>query len=157
MTKHQIIKMAKIFSTLFFLVAAGCTANFYVTPDNFINQVAENQYKSENPTGFYVVSPLASLFFNSKYNANNIRKVLCKDNAGNLIYLYPDRNTQIEVTSKSSKDVVKMYFDTVFFEGNKLVGLRSRLVPGMTREIALTDIEAIQIYAEFPRTEKVQQ
>jgi hypothetical protein len=48
-----------------------------------------------------------------------------------------------------------MYFDTVFFEKNKLVGLRSRLVPGMTREIALTDIEKIEIYAEFPRTEKV--
>ncbi|MGD0585625.1 MAG: hypothetical protein ABSA86_07585 [Oryzomonas sp.] len=154
--KLQIIKMAKIFFPVLFLVEAGCTANYYVTPDNFINQVAENQYKIENPTGFYVVSPLASLFFNSKYNANNIRKVLCKDKAGNLIYLYPDRNTQIEITSKSTKDIVKMYFDTVFFGGNKLVGLRSRLVPGMTREIALTDIEAIEIYAEFPRTEKAQ-
>ena len=157
MIKHQMSKMAKIFFPVFILVAAGCTANYYVAPDNFINQVAENQYKSENPTGFYVVSPLALLFFNSKYNANNIRKVLCKDKTGNLIYLYPDRNTQIEITSKSTKDVVKMYFDTVFFEGNKLVGLRSRLVPGMTREIALSDIEAIEIYAEFPRTEKAQQ
>lgn len=154
MIQHTIIKMARISVPVFFLVTAGCTANYYVTPDNFVNQVAENQYKSENPTGFYVVSPLAALFFNSKYDANNIRKVLCKDKEGNLIYLYPDRNTQIEITSKSTNDVVKMYFDTVFFESNKLVGLRSRLVPGMTREIALTDIEKIEIYAEFPRTEK---
>ncbi|MDA8414704.1 MAG: hypothetical protein M0023_13075 [Desulfobacteraceae bacterium] len=137
------------------LLTTGCTANYYVTPDEFINQVAEKQYKTVNPTGFYVVSPLASLFFNQKYDANNIRKVLCRDKDGNLLYLVPDRNTQLEITSKSTNDVVKMYFDTVFFEKNKLVGLRSRLVPGMTREIALTDIEKIEIYSEFPRTEKV--
>ncbi len=79
---------------------------------------------------------------------------MCKDKEGNLLYLFPDRNTQIEVTSKSTNELVKMYFDTVFFEGNKLVGLRYRIVPGMNREIALTDIDKIEIYAEFPRTEK---
>jgi len=150
----------KIFGTIktailaFILLTTGCTANYYVTPDEFVNQVAEKQFKSEHPTGLFVASPLISLFFTQKYNANNIRKVLCRDKAGKLIYLVPDRNTQLEITSKSTNDVVKMYFDTVFFEGNKLVGLRSRLVPGMTREIALTDIEKIEIYAEFPRTEK---
>jgi hypothetical protein len=152
---RNIIAKIKIAIPVFILLTTGCTANYYVIPDEFINHVAENQYKTENPTGFYVVSPLASLFFNHKYDANNIRKVLCRDKAGNLLYLYPDRNTQLEITSKSTKDVVKMYFDTVFFEGSKLVGLRSRLVPGMTREIALTDIEKIEIYAEFPRTEKL--
>lgn len=136
------------------LLMTGCTANYYVTPDEFVNQIAEKQYMTENPTGFYVVSPLASLFFNHKYGANNIGKILCRDKDGNLLYLYPDRNTQLELTSKSTKDVIKMYFDTVFFDGNKLVGLRSRLVPGMTREIALADIEIIEIYSEFPRTEK---
>ncbi|ADN78327.1 hypothetical protein [Geobacter sulfurreducens] len=152
---RKIWMQIKIVIPAFILLMTGCTANYYVTPDEFINQVAEKQYKTENPTGFYVVSPLASLFFNQKYGANNIRKVLCRDKAGNLLYLFPDRNTQLEITSKSTNDIVKMYFDTVFFEGNKLVGLRSRLVPGMTREIVLTDIEKIEIYAEFPRTEKV--
>jgi hypothetical protein len=137
------------------LAAAGCTANYSVKPDEFINLVAENQYKTENPTSFYVVSPLAALFFNQRYTANNIKKVLCRDEAGALLYLFPDRNTQLEILSKSTNDTVKMYFDTVFFEGGKLVGLRSRLIPGMTREIALSDIARIQIYAEFPRTEKV--
>lgn len=139
----------------FILVATGCTANYSVKPDEFVNQVAESQYRTENPTDFYVVSPLASLFFNQKYQANNINKVLCRDKTGDLLYLFPDRNSQLEITSKSSKEVIKMYFDTVYFEGRKLVGLRSRLIPGMTREIALSDIERIEIYAEFPRTEKV--
>ena len=132
------------------LLTTGCTANFYVTPDDFITQVAENQQRSQG----MVFIPAAPLFFSSRYDANNIRKVLCKDKEGNLLYLFPDRNTQIEVTSKSTNELVKMYFDTVFFEGNKLVGLRYRIVPGMNREIALTDIDKIEIYAEFPRTEK---
>lgn len=101
-----------------------------------------------------VFIPAAPLFFASRYDANNIQKILCRDKEGNLLYLFPDRNTQIEITSKSTNELVKMYFDTVFFEGDKLVGLRSRIVTGMSREIALTDIDKIEIYSEFPRTEK---
>jgi len=102
-----------------------------------------------------VFIPAAPLFFASRYDANNIRKVLCRDKAGNLLYLFPDYNTQLEITTKSTKESVKMYFNTVFFEGDKLVGLRSRIVPGMSREVTLSDIDKIEIYAEFPRTEKV--
>jgi len=157
MLRQAIVSKIKVAILLFFLLGTGCASNYYVTPDDFINQVAEHQVKSESPTGIWVVSPVAALFFNSRYDANNIRKVLCRDKDGNLLYLFPDRNTQLEITSKSTKDLVKMYFDTVFFEGNRLVGLRSRLVPGMTREIDLKDIEKIEIYAEFPRTEKALQ
>ena len=149
------IKKIKSGVLLFFLFAMGCTANYSVKPDEFMNQMAESQYKTEKPTGLYVVSPLASPFFNQRYSANSIYKVLCRDKNGNSVYLFPDRNTQLEITSISTNDVVKMYFDTVFFEGNKLVGLRSRLIPGMTREIPLPDIGKIEIYAEFPRTEKL--
>jgi hypothetical protein len=131
------------------LLTTGCTANFYVTPDDFIAQVAESQKRNQG----MVFIPAAPLFFASRYDANNIQRVLCRDKEGNLLYLFPDRNTQIEITSKSTNELVKMYFDTVFFEGNKLVGLRSRIVPGMSRAIALTDIDKIEIYAEFPRTE----
>lgn len=140
----------RILILLMLLLTTGCTANFYVTPNDFITQVAESQKRGQG----MVFIPTVPLFFASRYDANNIQKVLCKDKDENLLYLFPDRNTQIEITSKSTSEVVKMYFDTVFFEGNKLVGLRSRIVPGMSREIALTDIDKIDIYAEFPRTEK---
>jgi hypothetical protein len=141
----------KMIILLVLLLITGCTANYYVTRDDFISQVAENQKKGQG----VVFIPAAPLFFSSRYEANNIKKILCRDKEGNLLYLYPDRNTQIEITSKATNESVKMYFDTVFFEGNKLVGLRSRLVSGMSREIALADIDNIVIYAEFPRTEKV--
>ena len=140
----------KIFALLMLLLTTGCTANYYITPDDFITQVAESQKRGQG----MVLIPAAPLFFASRYDANNIQKVLCRDKEGNLLYLFPDRNTQIEITSKCTSELVKMYFDTVFFEGNKLVGLRSRIVPGMSREIALTDIDKIEIYSEFPRTEK---
>ena len=48
-----------------------------------------------------------------------------------------------------------MYLDTVFLVEGKLVGLRSRLIQTMTREIALDDIEKIEITAEFPKTRKI--
>jgi len=137
------------------LLITGCTANFYVTPDDLIKQVAENQKKSDRMVMLPVVVPTVSIFFASRYDANNIRKVLCKNKNGELVYLYPDQNTQLEITSKSTKELVKMYFDTVFFEGTKLTGLRSRLLPGMTRQIELTDIEKIELYGEFPKTEIV--
>ncbi|MBJ6723437.1 hypothetical protein JFN93_01835 [Geomonas sp. Red875] len=130
---------------------AGCTANYYVKPDDFIKEVAANQQRTEK---FNLVGTVP-VFFPIRYNANNIRRILCRDKNGENVYLIPDRNTQLEITSKSTKDVVKMYFDTVFFEGSKLTGLRSRLVPGMTREIELSDIDSIVIYAEFPRTQAV--
>jgi len=140
----------RILILLMLLLATGCTANFYVTPDDFITQVAESQKRGQS----MVFIPAAPLFFASRYDANNIQKILCRDKEGNLLYLFPDRNTQIEIASKSTNELVKMYFDTVFFEGDKLVGLRSRIVTGMSREIALTDIDKIEIYSEFPRTEK---
>ncbi len=143
----------KMLILLVLLLTTGCTANFYVTPSDFIGQVAESQKIGQG----MVFIPAAPLFFASRYDANNIQKILCRDKEGNLLYLYPDRNTQIEITSKTTNESVKMYFDTVFFEGNKLVGLRSRIVPGMSRGIALTDIDKIEIYAEFPRTEKAKQ
>jgi hypothetical protein len=50
-----------------------------------------------------------------------------------------------------------MYFDTVFLEGTKIVGLRSRIITSMTREIEVSDIEKIEIYTEMSKTEKYQE
>ena len=48
-----------------------------------------------------------------------------------------------------------MYYDTIFLEGDKIVGLRSRIITSMTREILISDIDKIEIYAEGGKTEKV--
>jgi hypothetical protein len=89
----------------------------------------------------------------SEYSNNGITKILCQNSEGELVYLYPNINTQLEITSKSG-DIFKAYFDTVFLNGDKIVGLRSRLVGGI-REISFSDIQRIEIYAENPKIEKV--
>jgi hypothetical protein len=142
---------ARVILILTVLIIAGCTANYYVQPSDFIKEVAANQNKTEK----FVLVGTVQFFFPIRYDANNLKKIKCRDKNGKLVYLIPDGNTQLEITTRSTKDVVKMYFDTVFFEGSKLVGLRSRIVPGMNREIELSDIDSIVIYAEFPRIKEV--
>lgn len=64
--------------------------------------------------------------------------------------------TQLEITLKSTRETKKMYFDTVFYLGGTLVGFRSRLIHsklGIT-QIDPVDIDKVEIYAEFPSTEK---
>ena len=138
----------------FFLITAlfftGCSTYFSISNEEFIKQVTHDQKKVEAQVSVYA----APVFFASRYNANSIQKILCRDKNGELVYLIPDQNTELEITSKSTKDIVTMYFDTAFLEGSKLVGLRSRLITSMTREIEVTDIEKIEIYTEFPSTEK---
>ena len=94
------------------------------------------------------------MFLSDKFESNQIEKILCYDSEGNKVYLYPNKDTELEITKKSDGDVVKMYFDTVFLVENKIVGLRSRLIQSMVREVDIDDIEKIEISVEMPKTEK---
>jgi hypothetical protein len=88
------------------------------------------------------------------YLSNGIDKFLCRTRDGEPVLLTSDKNTEMIITLKDSGDVVKMYLDTVFLSADdKLVGQRSRIVPS-PREVSVADIDKIEIYAEFPRTEK---
>jgi hypothetical protein len=145
--------MIKLEAVLVFLAFSGC-ASYTITKDELAQHLKENQSPQETtiPVGL-----LPALICGSTYQSNSIKKIPCLNSNGERVYLYLDRNTQLEITSKSSQDVVKMYFDTVLLVENKLIGLRSRLLSQcMTREIALDDIEKIVITAEFPKTEKVE-
>ncbi len=133
----------------------GCSSYFHLTKDEFLQQAANYKDKSKAITSFSTFTPYATFSFSSRYDANKIEKLLCWNEKNELVYLYPDKNTQLEITSKSSKEIVKMYFDTVFFKDDKLIGLRSRLITSMTRKININDIEKIEIYTEFPNTEKI--
>jgi len=144
-------------SAVMFLFLYGCTSYFHLSKDQFLQQAVTYQQKSEATASFSTFTPAGWFFFSSRYDANNMEKILCYNDRNELVYLYPDQNTQLEFTSKSTGDVIKMYFNTVFLEGPKIVGLRSRLITSMTREIEIEDIADIKIYAEFPSTEKANQ
>ena len=138
------------FTTLIFII--GCST-YTITKDELISQLKENQNKKE-VFQYIPVGGIATMFLSDKFESNQIEKILCYDSEGNKVYLYPNKDTELEITKKSDGDVVKMYFDTVFLVENKIVGLRSRLIQSMVREVDIDDIEKIEISVEMPKTEK---
>ncbi len=51
-----------------------------------------------------------------------------------------------------------MYVDTVLLLNNELIGHRTRLASKLIEatRVSLDDIEKVEIYSEFPRTEKAE-
>lgn len=145
------LKTVFLVSTLlsFFI---GCST-YTISTNELIDQFRENQKSKEVPTNI----PSAGLiwaFLSSKYKSNQIEKFSCYTSSGKKVYLYIDKNVQLEITKKSDEDVVSMYFDTVFLVEDKLVGLRSRLLD-LTKEVNINDIGKIEITAEFPKSEEI--
>jgi hypothetical protein len=127
------------------IILAGCS-NYMVSSQSLVSQLKENQKIEKN------------LYFQQfaliDYPSNNLQKIKCEDKNGNIVWLYPDKNTEFIIVKKSDGKKVKAYFDTVILQNDTLFGLRSRLVGGL-RIIPVNDIEKIAIYAEMPRVEKV--
>lgn len=142
----------KLLLTFLAFSLIGC-ASYTLTKEELLTQLKENQTSKQV---FQYLPHPASLFLDPRYVSNGIRKVLCRNSDGEQVYLYPGKDTQLEITSKSTGDVVKMYFDTVFLVEGRVVGLRSRLIKSMTTEIAIDDIEKIEITDELPKTDKVE-
>ena len=147
------VKIISFFVIILFL--NGCSI-YLITKDMLVQQLKENQNKKEE-FQYIPVGGIASMFLSNKYQSNQIKKILCFDSDSNKVYLFPDKNTELEITKKSDGDVVKMYFDTAFLVGKKIVGLRSRLIQSMVREVDVDDIKRIEIYTEMAKTEKYQE
>ena len=142
------LKLVIFFISTIFIY--GCSY-YSITEDELVHQLKDNQ-KAVEAFQYIPVGGIASMFLSDRYKSNQIQKILCYNSDKKEVYLYPDRNTELEITKKSDNDVVKMYFDTVFLVGDKIVGLRSRLIQSMVREVNINDIKKIEIYAEFAKT-----
>ena len=139
--------------TLALLVLISCGAivgcgTYTTTAKSFVSQLEEHQDVEE----VFHWTPIGSF----KYPSNRMERVLCTNSKGEQVYLYPDKNTTVKITSKSSNKTFKAYFDTVFYKDGKLYGLRSRIVGGLQR-IDVDDIGKIVFKAEIPKTKKVEQ
>jgi hypothetical protein len=145
----------RIALTFILIVLNGC-ATYSVPKDEYVQYLKENQSPRAQMQMLLFISPAGAVALPSTYPSNGIAGIPCFDSNGEKVFLYTDKNTQVEFTSKSTNDVVKMYFDTVFLVERKLVGLRSRLIQSMTRQIALDDIDKVEITAEFPKTRKIE-
>ena len=145
-----------LFDLFFTFMLLGCS-NFNISKDSLVTQLRENQTKKESLTGIFLYTgPISALFLNATYNSNSIEKILCKNDKGEKVFLYPDKNVQLDITRKSNKLVEKIHFDTAFLVNDKIISLRSRLIKDWVIEVQLNDIEKISFDAEFAKTEKVE-
>ncbi len=128
----------------------------YKTPGN--NKTLIGAYtklatpKTLNELLFVVtINELFKEFFINGYPSNHLTKIKCKDGKGNFVWLYPDKNTEFVIRTKSGKKK-KVYYDTLILKSDTLIGLRSRIIGG-DRIIPLDEIDKVSIYAEFPKVE----
>lgn len=119
----------------------------YTVPvENFKSQMIENNsgqlrtVEINHPT-FYSKS---SSNRNLNYQANTIKSIEVFDKKGNKVKLENSPKLEMRITKKDGKKNI-LLFDTVIVENDTLKGARSRLIENLTREIALNDIEKIEI------------
>jgi hypothetical protein len=141
----KILKRTVNFSMLIALV--GCS-NYIVPTQSLVTQLKENQ-KIERNLYFQQFSLI-------DYPSNNLQRIKCMDKVGNKVWLYPDKNTEFIIVKKSDGKKIKAYFDTVILQNDTLYGLRSRLIGGL-RIIPVNDIDKVEVYSEFPKTENVKE
>jgi len=136
------------------IIFNSCSSQFHLSKDEFLQQTVNYRDKSEKTTSFPMFTKNIMILFSSTYDANNIEKVLCWNDKNELVFLYPDNNTKIEITSKLTNEIDELYFDTVFFKEGKLIGLTSRSKKSIPSEIDTDDIKKIEIFDRFPTIEK---
>jgi len=128
------------------VVFGGCASSYVLSPDDLAAQLRAGQ-KSES-------AALASTVTTQIPNhgiGGSVEKLLCTDQSGNSIWVYPNTNTEFRITKKSG-ELATLYFDTVLLEDTKLIGVSSR-VQKTQREVNLSDIQKIELYLVNSRTE----
>jgi hypothetical protein len=126
------------------LLISGCVS-FSISTESLVSQLVNSPA--------YEVSSDWSMFNTNSYLANKIEKIKCINDDGAEVWLYPDKNTQFEIYGKDG-EVMKCYFNTLYFRNASLFGERSRILGGK-RAMAVKNIDKIIITTEFPSTEPV--
>ena len=140
-----IFSITIIVSIFFF---GGCASSYMLSPDDLAAQLRAGQ-KSESST---LATTVAAQVPNHDI-AGSVDKLLCTNQSGDSIWVYTNNNTELHVTKRSG-EMLTMYFDTVLLEDAKLKGVSSR-VQKTEREVNLSDILKIEVYAVNSKTESV--
>lgn len=93
-----------------------------------------------NPTFYTSSNPDRNL----NYQANTIKSIDVVDKKGNKVNLENSPKLEMRITRKDGKKNI-LLFDTVIVENDTLKGARSRIMANLRREIALSNIEKIEI------------
>lgn len=136
---------AKLIYPIAILFLAVSCKTYTVPVDSFREQMTTGsgkmkQVEINHPSFYSTSSPNGNL----RYEANTIHKIEVLDNKGNKVRLQNSPKLEMRITRKDGKKHI-LFFDTVIVENDTLKGARSRYMPHLRREIALTDIEKIEI------------
>ncbi len=135
----------------FAMLVAGCSTH-YVTKDMLTEQIKGQERLTIEPTGMYV--PLLPLI-KASYAGNRITEVYCVNDKGEKVAISVDKNSMLIVRDKQGQ-TFKFYLDTVYVTGDRIKGLRSRLL-GVENEVDLANVDTMEVYSEFRRERKIGQ
>ena len=142
----HLIKVKWLINIFFiFLIFSSC-ATLKITKKSLVIQLEENQDIS--------IQTHFSPFTITKYPSNNLKRIKCINKKNEEVWLYPSINTQFVIITKPDNKKHRIYFDTLILKNDTLYGLPSRII-NLPKVFPLIDISKVKIYAEFPRTKKV--
>lgn len=128
------------------LVLAVSCKTYTVPVDSFRNQMTApgssdlKDVQINHPMVFTASNPERNL----SYQANTIKSIEVYDKKGAKVRLENSPKLEMRVTKKDGKKHI-LLFDMVTVENDTLKGGRSRMFLNLRREIALADIEKIEI------------
>ncbi len=131
------------------MVLGGCASSYVLSPDNLAAQLKAGQKGESAELATTIPAQVANHDI-----AGSVGRLLCSNQSGEPIWLYPNENTELHVTKRSG-EMVTMYFSTVLLEGTKLKGMSSH-IQKTKQEVDLSDILKIEVYAVNSKTEPVQ-
>ena len=134
--------------TVSMVVVGGCASSYMLSPDNLAAQLKAGQkgQSAELATTISVQVPNRDI-------AGSVDRLLCSNESGEPIWVYPNENTELHI-AKRSGEMVTMYFDTVLLDGTKLKGVSSR-IQKTEKEVDLSDVLKIEVYTVNSKTELV--
>jgi hypothetical protein len=132
--------------TVSMVVLGGCASSYVLSPDNLAAQLRAGQ-KGESAELATTISAQVP----NRAIAGSVERLLCSNQSGEPIWVYPNENTELHVTKRTG-EMVTIYFDTVLLQGTKLKGLSSR-IQKTEQEVDLSDIQRIEVYTVSSKTE----
>ena len=126
------------FIALFCFTLCSCKT-YYMTTESLKQQLA--LIDSTKLKAVTVRGPIGEKY---NYLANGIDLIHCTDKNGNPISFSNSPSIEVRVTEQTGKKTI-FYFDRLFISDSTLLGVRSRFISAIRKEIKLADIKRIEI------------
>ena len=136
-TKHSKLRVYYIIVLVVTISLCSCKT-YYVSVDGLkqqFNGIDSTQFKEVAVKG-----PLGEIY---RYKANPISSIKCVDNKNNPSELTNSPSIEMRVTHNGQRTI--FYFDRVYVNDSLLMGVESRFVQTVSKNIPLNEISKIEV------------